>query len=94
MLTPKSTIEGLVWPGIPSRHGQMLLTLLYQIGESQWWPSEVLRDQQLHQLEALLRHALETVPFYRARLAEVGFDANSKLTPEMWQSIPILTPLG
>ncbi len=40
MLTPKSTIEGLLWPGLPDRGGQMLLALLYQLEQSQWWPPE------------------------------------------------------
>jgi len=87
---PISTIEGLVWPGLPGRYGQGLLSLLYQLEQSQWWTPEELRRHQFRQLGALLRHAMETVPFYRGRLADAGVSRDAGLTPEAWSRIPVL----
>ncbi len=33
--------------------------------ESQWWSWEELQDYQMQQLEKLLKHAYENVPYYR-----------------------------
>jgi len=89
--TPSSTIEGLVWPGLPGRYGQGLLSLLYQMEQSQWWTPDRLRRHQFRQLGALLRHAMETVPFYRDRLADAGVGRDADLTPQAWRRIPVLT---
>ena len=85
--TPRSTIEGLAWPGVPGRSGQVLLSIISQLEQSQWWPPETLREMQFRQLEPLLRHAAATVPFYRERLAEVG----AALTEDAWSQIPVST---
>ncbi len=95
VLTPRSTIEGLSWPALPERRGQVILALLGQFEQSQWWPPETLREQQFRQLELLLRHAAATVPFYRERLAQAGIGPGApvtpELTPELWNRIPVLT---
>lgn len=58
--------------------------------QSQFWPPEKMRAYQEEQLARLLRHAYETVPFYRDRLAPLF---RRRWGPRMhkWHEIPILT---
>lgn len=87
----RSAMPGVAWPAIPGRGVAMLLSLLYQFEASQWWPAERLRAQQFAQLQHLLRHAYQTVPFYRARFDLAGFDLALPLDYERWASLPLLT---
>ncbi|MGK5055410.1 glycosyltransferase [Janthinobacterium sp. LB2P49] len=48
--------------------------LLHRLERSQWWSVEQLQEWQLARLRALLRHAAEHVPHYRALFARSGFD--------------------
>ena len=57
--------------------------------ESQYWPEEVMVTYQRSQLEQLLRHARETVPFYKNRLDPV-FKSNGSIDWDRWTEIPIL----
>jgi len=57
--------------------------------ESQYWPPERMLAYQRQQLSYLLRHARDTVPFYRDRLALV-FRGNEVLW-DKWQDLPIVT---
>lgn len=84
------SIEGLVWPGIPGQRGQVLLSLLYQLEQSQWWSAEKLQSQQFRQLDALLSHARTTIPYYSEVLDKAGFDGSVPLTQDAWNRIPIL----
>ena len=86
-----SSISGVTWPGLPTAMGTNMLALLYQLEQSQWSDSEVLRAKQFWQLEGLLRHAAKTVPFYRARLRAAGVNPAVPITPEAWARIPILS---
>lgn len=58
--------------------------------ESQYWPPEQMRAFQLSQLEPLLRHARENVPFYKSRLEPV-FKQNGDIDWSRWHEIPIVT---
>ena len=86
-----SAVEGLSWPALPNQQKLFTLAVLYQLEKSEWWPAERLKEYQFRQLEQLLRHAGETVPFYRDRFRAAGFDAAAPLTSESWQQIPLLT---
>ena len=60
-----SAMPGIVWPGLPAPAAT--LGLLQQLEDTQWWPPERLHEMQSRQLDLLLRHAHETVPYYRER---------------------------
>ena len=79
------------WPVAPTPDGAVILSLLTQLEESQWWPAERLRSHQLLQLDQLVRHAFKTVPFYRERLGDGGYDPNKRLSWERFSALPILT---
>jgi phenylacetate-CoA ligase len=87
MLVPASRIPGLAWPAIPPPGHQVVLALLAQLRDSQWWPVERLREYQFLQLRGLLQHARTTTRYYRRHLKEVEPES---LTPESWTSIPLL----
>ncbi len=69
--------------------GSQLLAVQRQLEKSQWWPAEVLWEQQQGERERLLAHALETVPFYRDRLRGEGLTPEAASTPAQWRAIPI-----
>jgi phenylacetate-CoA ligase len=85
----QSQIDGIKWPALPAPNASGRLAALFQLEQSQWWPAEKLREHQFQQLEALLAHSVEHVPYYRELLgAQIR---QQPLTDELWRSIPILT---
>src|SRR5919109_3051797 len=89
--TVRSAIEGLHWPALPDARGVVVLALLQQFEQSQWWPAEVLRRRQFEQLELLLLHASAFAPFYAERLERAGYRPDRPLSEDVWLSIPRLT---
>ncbi|HIE86521.1 MAG TPA: phenylacetate--CoA ligase family protein [Gammaproteobacteria bacterium] len=87
---PKSALQGLVWPAIPEINGNILLTLLFQLEQSQWWPLERLRAAQFRQADSLLRHAFATTPYYAKRLGEAGYNPDTACNDENWLKLPLL----
>lgn len=57
--------------------------------ESQYWSHEQMQAYQREQLEQLLRHARQNVPFYETRLDAV-FRPNGNIDWDRWGEIPIL----
>jgi phenylacetate-CoA ligase len=53
------------------------------------WSGETLQGYQHNQLEQLLRHARQHVPFYRTRL-DCLFTGNDQVDWSRWQDVPIL----
>ncbi|MFP4445450.1 MAG: hypothetical protein ACLFPD_04295 [Desulfosudaceae bacterium] len=67
---------------------------IYQLDNTQWLPPEALRGQRFRQLNQLLHHALATTDFYRQRLGNLGFTPQTAVTPDFFQTIPLLLPSG
>jgi phenylacetate-CoA ligase len=91
VLAPKSAVEGVSWPGLPDAGGAIILSLMFQLGQSQWWPPEALLESQFRQLGLVLRHAARWVPHYRESFAAQGFDPAAPLTAARWAELPVLT---
>lgn len=87
----KSTVEGVVWPGLPDAKGVALWALMFQFGRSEFYSPEALFEHQSHQLRALFRHAAQTTPFYKDRFAAAGFDPDGDITPATIRRLPPLT---
>jgi phenylacetate-CoA ligase len=68
-----------------------MLSLLFQLEQSQWLSAEEIQAQQGKQLGSLLRHAYTTSSFYRRRFDEAGLSLDSIRTPDDWRRIPLLT---
>ena len=88
--TPRSAIPELVWPAVPAGLPAQLLALQHQLAHTEWWPAEHLLRHQFRQLARLLDHAYGAIPFYRARLASLGYRPGQKITRQFWSSIPVL----
>lgn len=67
-----------------------MLAMQYQLNQTQWLTPEALQAQQFRQLQILLSHAYETIPFYRDRLDTVGFKPHHQITPEQLLSLELL----
>ena len=88
---PNSALPGAVWPAVPNGAAARMLGLQFQLGQSQWWPPEVIEARQFEQLHQVLAHALRTVPFHGPRLAAAGFDPRVALNRDLWSRIPVTT---
>lgn len=90
MFTPTSVLPEIDWPALPEPATSQLFARMHQLGESEWWPVETMREQQRRQCELLLRHAIATVlynhepPAYQAAL-------DPGLSDKAWRALPPLT---
>jgi phenylacetate-CoA ligase len=87
----KSSIPGVVWPGLPSPQGAALLALQFQLEHSERLAPAELAAQQFRQLGALLSHALRTVPWHRERLMAAGIAPDQVIDPRAFARIPVMT---
>lgn len=86
-----SSLEKLAWPGLVNADAAQMLSMLYQLEQTQWWSPEQLWEHQRQQLQVLLQHAFETSPFYRHRLEQIGYVPGEQLTRDRWAQLPLLT---
>lgn len=86
----RSSIPGIAWPAIPGQEGAQALAFQFQLERTQWLEPEALRRLQFRQLDALLRHAFATVPYYRERWG-ARYDPARPVTPESFAGLPLLT---
>ncbi len=83
-----SAPPGVLWPAIPAPPAAAVLALLYQLDKSQWLAPHALLQRQLGQLHLLLRHARESVPYYRERMPSL--EGVALTTPTTLAALPIL----
>ena len=86
-----SAVDDIVWLALPGRDGAMLLSVLFQLEQSQWWPADKLRARQFGQIERLCQFARRNIPFLAARLDAAGIAADTPLGDENWSRLPVLT---
>jgi phenylacetate-CoA ligase len=86
----RSAVPGIAWPAIPGQEGAAMLALQFQLERTQWLSPEKLLELQFRQLDVLLRHAWETVPYYRECWRGL-YDPSRPLTPEAFGRLPLLT---
>ncbi len=87
----KTATAGMVWPALPSDSGALALAMQYQLDQTQWCSTVELELRQMQQLAMLLRHAYDTVLFWRGRLAAAGYAPDREITLEWLRSMPSLT---
>jgi phenylacetate-CoA ligase len=66
------TIRHLLFPLWAARSGANRLRHLAQLEESQYWSAEAHAKGQLTQFQAMLAHAFDTCPYYRAKYRAAG----------------------
>jgi phenylacetate-CoA ligase len=67
-----------------------LRSLLEQFRRSERLTPDEIEAQQFRQLAALLAHAWQHAPYWRARLDAVGYRPGAPLTRETWRALPLL----
>ena len=87
----KSSMDGILWPAITDVQASASLAILFQLEQSQWWPPHLLEQHQLSQFGLVLRHAWNTMPFWRERLAAHGCEPRGAVTRDWLARLPILS---
>ncbi|MBX3423722.1 MAG: hypothetical protein KF752_19365 [Pirellulaceae bacterium] len=92
MLVVPSRVAGAAWPAIPTSRASQLLAVQFQLDQSQWLSADELHAHQWQQLQRVLYHACQHVPYYRARLAEIATPIQCGTVDQSdWLSVPLLT---
>ena len=86
----RSALPGVVWPAIAGPQEATALALQYQLERSQWLSPAELRALQLRQVDALVRHAWLTVPFYRWKW-HGSYRPEDALAPGSFERLPLLS---
>jgi phenylacetate-CoA ligase len=88
---PLSNVENLLFPAFPDVPAMQQMALQFQLGESQWWPQELLETHQLRQLGQLLVHARQTVPFYRDFFATGDISLPATIDRAFLETLPVVS---
>ncbi len=90
-MIPKTSVPEIIWPPIADPRASVLLSLLFQLQQSQWWSPEEIQTQQYRQLNALMAHAIKTVPYYQKQFQTAQFPTKENFTSANWLDVPLLT---
>jgi phenylacetate-CoA ligase len=88
---PPALVAGLFEPAWDLWEGSVRLRTYRRLLESQWWDRERLEELRRDRLARLVRHAAETSPFHRRRLAEAGVDPAAIREPADLARLPVMT---
>jgi phenylacetate-CoA ligase len=82
-----------IYGAIPPRfrYGKAFWDTYNFLQESQWWSREQLEKYQMQQLEKLLKHAYENVPYYRRVFDERGLKPKDIQNFDDLRKLPYLT---
>jgi len=83
--------RSVMHPLMARREGSHHLQHLRALRETQYDPPEVIRARQLRALQAQLKHAFATVPYYRAAWTAAGVHPNDVTSFADFEAFPILT---
>lgn len=75
-------------PLVTNSQNKILHSLVSQLDESQYWPTEKLQQGQLQQLKNLIAYAIVYSPFYKERLKDID---PGNFSFEDFKKIPLLT---
>lgn len=92
---PHSMKQGLkyIYGFIPPRfrYGKVFWQTYNFLQQSQWWSRERLEEYQMQELEKILNHAYENVPYYRRMFDERGLKPKDIQNFDDLKKIPYLT---
>jgi phenylacetate-CoA ligase len=71
--------------------GQKRFHYYHQINAQKLTSLDAVREYQLNRLQALVKHAYETVPYYRAIFQEIGFHPSDLKSLADYTQLPVLT---
>jgi phenylacetate-CoA ligase len=85
------SLPGTTWPPIPLPQTSLIWSAYQELNNTQWLSSSELEELQLEQLNNLIKHCYEYVPYYRNLLCKIGqFDKPFKSISD-FKRIPLLT---
>jgi len=79
------------WPSLPLPKSAQAMSIFSQMHFIEKMPPHQQKRLQLRQIERVLRHAYETVPWHRDRLAGIEQISNGGLDEAFFSAIPIMT---
>lgn len=91
MRWPDALVGGFIEPAWDLYEGSVRLRTLRRLRRSQWSSSTQVEQEQGRRLQAIVRHAAATCPFYRDRFAAAGLDPAAIRTPADLPLLPLLT---
>ena len=83
-------MEEISFPAIVNSNVALLISIMAQLEQTQWWEEKKILAHQFKQLNILLKYSYQNVPFYQKRLSKISIDFSKKITPAIWENIPIL----
>lgn len=91
MNVPQPIVERVLYPLWERWNGAADLAILREMRERDAWTPAQLRDFQRRRLREVLAHAYRTVPFYRRRFDDAGFDPAKVEDVAQLSALPVLT---
>jgi phenylacetate-CoA ligase len=85
------SLPGTVWPALPMPEVSLIWSAYRELDRTQWLRPADLQNLQLRQLNLLLRHCFQYVPYYRKLLSDCGFPAREITSLDEFRKIPVLT---
>lgn len=82
---------GITWP--PLVRSGTLLNAYQSVNNTQWLSSKEIEDNQIRQLNTLLKHCYDNSPFYRMAIDKSGLAGPSVSSLEEFRKIPTLSRL-
>ncbi len=91
MRVPDFIVRHVTEPAWDLYEGSVRLRTLRELRRSQWLTADALRTRQEQGLQAMVRHAAATSPFYRERFAAAGIDPQGVRTIADLAGLSLLT---
>lgn len=76
---------------LPKRYGKEFVTFTELLEKSQWWSLEELESYQLKELERLVEHCYQHVPYYQKQWKKIGFTPDNLQKLSDLEQLPFLT---
>ena len=89
-LLPQSVIPGLAWPAVPNPFECLVLGLLDQFHLYERLPPSSLQALQFSQLERVVEHAVQHVPWYQRHYGPELKRWRKQRGPDAYRRFPIL----
>lgn len=86
-------VGALLWRWVPARlvFSPEFLEWYHFLAKSEWWDEQRLKEYQWANIEDLLRHASENIPYYRDLFRELGASPRDFASFQDFSRFPILT---
>jgi phenylacetate-CoA ligase len=84
-------LESALIPAYYRSKGRLYPKYRSMLEQSQWWSPDQIQQFQWRELQRLLKHTVETVPYYKKKYEAAGIDIRDIRTMEDFAKLPPLT---